>query len=163
MTKRTRHLIFSIILAGCTLAFIWLNSAMDGEKSSMISGRFRELFEAVLNFIRFPAEPMAFLLENVRKVAHAVEYFVFGAELAFLWLGLVRKFQGVWNAISIALAGSVLDESIQLFAKDRGASIADVLLDTGSAIIGILIVYILWIIIESITKSRNKRKRKAAR
>lgn len=152
MTKKRRHLIFSIILITLTAAFIWLNSAMTGETSSFISTRFKEILESVLNFVHFPAAKTEFLLLNIRKVAHAVEYAVIGAEIGFLWAGLGKKFQGFWNAISMVLAIAVSDESIQLFATERGPQITDVLLDTASGVSGILAVYILWFIIKSISK-----------
>lgn len=152
MTKKRRNLIVSITLIILTAVFIWLNSAMSGANSSLISTRFKEILESVLSFVRFPAAKAEFLLQNIRKAAHAFEYAVIGAEIGFLWAGLGKKFQGFWNAISMVLAVAVSDESIQLFATERGPQITDVLLDTASGIAGILIVYILWFIIKSIRR-----------
>lgn len=150
MTKRRRHLAVSLSLIVLTAGFIWINSALSGADSSALSGRFREIFEAVLGFLRVPAAQSEFLLNYVRKVAHVVEYAVIGAEIGFLWVGLGKRFQGLWNAFSMVLTISVLDETIQLFATARGPQITDVLLDTSSGLVGILCVYFLYGIVRSI-------------
>ena len=153
MKQRRTHLIISLSLIVLTVGFIWINSALPGQDSSQLSDRVRAILEKIMNFMNFPDGIRAFLLSYVRKVAHAVEYAVIGAELGFLWSGLGKGFQGLWNAWSAVLAISVCDETIQLFAMSRGPQITDVLLDTVSGTVGILIVYLLWIIIKCI---RNK-------
>ncbi len=143
MTKRKRHLIFSLTLIFLTVGFIWINSALSGSDSSALSGRVREILEKVLVFLHVPEDISGFLLINVRKVAHAVEYAVIGFEFAFLWAGLGKGIQGFWNAWSGVLAISVFDETIQLFATDRGPQITDVLLDTSSGTAAVLLVYLI--------------------
>ena len=93
-----------------------------------------------------------FLLEHIRKVAHAVEYAVIGLELAILWSDVGKGFQGLWNALSTVLAIAVFDETIQLFATSRGPQITDVLLDTAGGTVGILTVYLIAIICRCIKK-----------
>ncbi len=146
MTKKKLHLTFSLLLIIATVAFIWINSALSGADSSAISGRFRELLGRVLTFLRCPGGIEAFLLEHVRKVAHFVEYAVIGLELAILWAGLGKGFQGFWNAWSSVLAIAVFDETIQLFATARGPQITDVLLDTSGGTVTILFVYFVAIL-----------------
>lgn len=150
MKNKRTHIIFSLSLIVLTVGFIWINSALSGQSSGELSGRFRDFLEKVLGFIHCPQDIEAFLLTNIRKVAHAVEYAVIGVELAILWVGLKKDFQGFWNAVSAVLATAVLDETIQLFATDRGPQITDVLLDTVSGLVAILIVYIISIIIDCI-------------
>lgn len=150
MTNKKRHLVISISLILLTVAFIWFNSVMAGQDSAAISVRFRMILEAVLKFVRFPADLTEFLLTYVRKVAHVVEYAVIGTEIGFLWVGLGKRFQGIWNAFSMVLTISVLDETIQLLATERGPQITDVLLDTASGVAGILIVYFVTYIIKRI-------------
>ena len=153
MKSQRTHLIFSLSLIVLTVGFIWINSALPGQDSSELSGRFRDLLEKILEFIHCPQNTEAFLLTNVRKVAHAIEYAVIGLELAILWVGLHKGFQGLWNAWSTVLAIAVFDETIQLFATARGPQITDVLLDTASGTLAILIVYAAANIIYSIRKS----------
>lgn len=151
--NRRRHLIVSLTLIFLTVAFIWINSALSGSASGMMSERVKALMSAVLNFLRFPENIKAFLLTYVRKVAHVTEYAVIGVELGFLWAGLHKGFQGLWNAFSMVLAIAVFDETIQLFALSRGPQITDVLLDTASGVVGILFVYFVWIIVSCIKSS----------
>ena len=153
MKNKRTHLIFSLSLIALTVGFIWINSALSGSSSSELSGRFRDILEKALDLIRCPQGLEEFLLDNIRKVAHAVEYAVIGLELAILWVGLKKGFQGFWNAWSTVLAIAVFDETIQLFATARGPQITDVLLDTTSGTFAILIVYIAVIIINSIRKT----------
>ncbi len=153
--SKKRHLILSLSLIVLTVGFIWINSALPGSESGQFSQNVRELLEKILTFINFPEAATAFLLENVRKVAHVTEYAVMGLELGFLWAGLKRGFQGLWNAFSTVLFIAVCDETIQLFALSRGPQITDVLLDTASATVMILTVYIIWLIIRTARGERD--------
>ena len=155
MKSKKRHLIISLALIVLTVGFIWINSAIPGHDSAALSDNVRDMLEKILDFLRFPQGWRNFLTENVRKVAHAVEYAVIGAEIGFLWAGLHKGVQGIWNAFSMVLVISVLDETIQLVATARGPQITDVLLDTVSGTIAILFVYLIAIIIFSREKSRK--------
>lgn len=156
--KNTKlHIAVSLVLIALTVGFIWTNSALSGDDSGALSGKVRDIMEKVLVFIHAPQGLTAFLLTNVRKVAHFVEYAVIGAELALFWSGIKWGVQGIWNAFSSVLAISVLDETIQLFATDRGPQITDVLLDTAGGTTAILIVYLCVLISISIYKSCPKR------
>lgn len=154
MQKR-KHLIISLTLIILTVSFIWINSALSGAVSGAMSGRIKEIMSAVLDFLHFPENIKAFLLTYVRKVAHVTEYAVIGVELGFLWAGLQKGFQGLWNAFSAVLTIAVCDETIQLLALSRGPQITDVLLDTVSGTAGILIVYFAWIIVLCIRDSKK--------
>lgn len=152
MKKKNIHLFFSLLLIIATVAFIWINSALSGADSGAFSERFREILAKLLNAVRCPDGIEAFLLDHVRKVAHFVEYAVIGLELAILWVGLNRGLQGFWNAWSGVLAIAVFDETIQLFATERGPQITDVLLDTSGGTMSILFVYIFVVIASLIGK-----------
>lgn len=157
MTKKRLRIVISLSLIVLTVGFIWINSAIPGKDSGELSGWFRDFLGKVLGTIGFPADWTLFLTEHVRKVAHAVEYNVIGLELGLLWVGLENGVQGFWNSWSGVLAVAVFDETIQLFATDRGPQIQDVLLDTAAGTVGILFVYIIWFIAKCIIKSRKKQ------
>lgn len=144
MRNKKAHLTFSLLLILATIGFIWINSALPGSSSGQFSGWFRNVLSGFLGFVHCPEGLTVYLLDHVRKVAHALEYAVIGGELAILWVGLNRGFQGFWNSWSTALAIAVYDETIQLFATSRGPQIQDVILDTVSASIAILLVYIIF-------------------
>ena len=152
MKNKRLHITISLVLIGLTVGFIWINSALSGADSSQLSGWARELAAKILAAVRCPEEIAVFLLEHIRKVAHAVEYAVIGLELAILWTDVGKGFQGLWNALSTVLAIAVFDETIQLFATSRGPQITDVLLDTAGGTAGILTVYLIVIICNCIKK-----------
>lgn len=145
--NKKRHLILSLSLIAVTVGFIWINSAMPGTESGQFSGMVRDFLQKIFDFTKFPPAIAEFILQNIRKVAHVTEYAVIGLELGFFWIGLKKGFQGFWNAFSSVLTIAVLDETIQLLALSRGPQITDVLLDTASGTIAILIVYLIGIII----------------
>ena len=153
--NKKRHLILSLSLIAATVGFIWINSALPGNASGELSGRFRAILERVFIFIHFPEPAAAFLLEHVRKLAHVTEYAVMGFELAFFWIGFRRGFQGFWNAFSTVLFIAICDETIQLLALSRGPQVTDVLLDSVSGLCTILFVYFVGIIISCIKESRE--------
>lgn len=155
MKRKKFHVAFTLALIVLTVGFIWINSALSGEDSGELSGMVRDIMEKVLLFLHAPQGLTEFLLLNVRKVAHFVEYAVIGTELALLWSDVKWGAQGFWNALSSVLAISVLDETIQLFATARGPQITDVLLDTAGGASAILIVYLIVIIIAGIRKLRR--------
>lgn len=155
MKDKRIHLTVSLALIALTVGFIWVNSALPGQDSSQFSEKVRDLVEKVLAFIHMPQSVADFLLEHIRKVAHAVEYAVIGFEIGFLWSGLGKGVQGLWNAWSMVLAISVFDETIQLFATSRGPQITDVLLDTAAGTCAILFVYFIAYIIHSIGESKE--------
>lgn len=159
MNEKRRHLIISLSLITVTVGFIWINSAVPGSDSGALSDRVREFLTNLLNVLHFPEGIKLFLLEHVRKVAHAVEYAAIGAELGFLWAGLEKGLQGLWNAWSTVLAVAVFDETIQLFATSRGPQIQDVLLDAASGTAAILFVYLAFIITRRIISRKPPRRK----
>jgi VanZ family protein len=69
----------------------------------------------------------------IRKAAHFTEY----AVLAALWFRALARSRApgttAWLALAIGVAWAVLDEVHQLFVVSRGASVADIALDTAGA------------------------------
>lgn len=148
--QQRRHLIISLTLILLTVGFIWINSALSGSESGALSEWVKTMLRAVLDFLNCPENLKTFMLTYVRKIAHVTEYAVIGVEIGFLWAGLKKGFQGLWNAFSMVLAIAVFDETIQLLALARGPQITDVLLDTVSGVVGILGVYFVWIVVQCV-------------
>jgi len=72
------------------------------------------------------AEALATIHRLIRKAAHVAEY----AVLAQLWR---RALGGAWAPLGLAVLTACLDELRQWFTPGRGASMADVLLDSAAA------------------------------
>ena len=77
----------------------------------------------------------------VRKAAHGANYFVLGclAYQAFrLNLGIKKQGWLVVGAILFCAAFAALDEIHQVYVPGRSGELRDVMIDSGSAIVGIL-------------------------
>lgn len=83
----------------------------------------------------------------IRKSAHAIQFFVFAL---LLWraarikpaLGFSTSELVIW-VLSVCAVIATLSEGIQVFMPARGASVADILLDMGGALFGLLAI-LLW-------------------
>ena len=118
--KRTAAAVLIII----TLAFIWSNSLLNREYSTMESNWVLELFSLIFG-------SGAVSEHFIRKLAHFAEFAFLGAEL-YVFFGKYRL------SVSHGLFAALADESLQMLS-DRSAEVKDVLLDfsgvaTGAAI-----------------------------
>ena len=97
-------------------------------------------------------------INELRKAAHAIEFFLLGIELTALSFIIKKRFtpQLLWNILSSALTIAVIDEAIQMLS-DRGPSVKDVLLDFVGAVIGFLLALFIQFIISSIKKGGKKK------
>lgn len=132
-----------IVLMIATVAFIWYNSMLDGERSSRKSKAVLEVIEPVLETLNIELEDPtddAWL----RKAAHVFEFALLGAELA-LYIRCRRQVsaQGVFSCLFVALLTAVLDESIQLYSGGRSSTVSDVLIDFSGAL-GALMLALLF-------------------
>ncbi len=133
--------VFALILA--TLAFIWGHSLIPATGSAKESMSIVTLINEFLSKINAPVRMQGDKV--LRKIAHAGEYLVLGAEIAAfvrMRLGKIPIFAclhaGVWI--------SVIDETIQLFVPGRYGQISDVWIDCAGFLAGSLII---WEIIRS--------------
>lgn len=126
-----------------TLCLAWGNSLLPREESAAVSDWVAHLLEGI-----FGAQtPMLqFVLANIRKIAHFLEYSMLGIETVLLtFLARPVSGQGVFNCTALGLMAATIDESIQIFAG-RGAMVQDILLDmsgfllAGGITLGILII-----------------------
>lgn len=83
----------------------------------------------------------------IRKAAHVIQFFVLAL---LLWraarikpaLGFSTSGLVIW-VLSVCAVIATLSEGIQVFMPARGASVADILLDMGGALFGLLAI-LLW-------------------
>ena len=134
LAKREKLLLGLVVL---TLCFIWGNSLLPASVSGAISGWVSEMLTRLL---RLPLDTEAGH-GTVRKLAHATEYLVLGAELTLL-LRLWRN--RPWGEVFLCGAGAALaDETIQLFVDGRAGQIRDVWIDLGGFCLGVLICLLI--------------------
>ena len=113
---RTAAKIFCVGLVLLTVAFIFYKSAQPVASSDEASENVAEQIVSVLPSVQSATQTtrsMRAFVQQVRKAAHAVEFFALGAELSVLFYLLQKRLhiQTLWNTISTALAIAVADES----------------------------------------------------
>ncbi len=121
-----------------TLCFIWGNSLMPARISAEISNWFREIINKILWFLPGGAE-----LEGdgiLRKIAHASEFALLGAELT-AWR--VKEISKISDALLGGILAALTDETIQLFVAGRSGEVRDVLIDTAGVVLGCAVVLVV--------------------
>lgn len=140
-----RALLAIALLLGC-IWFIFSNSLLDPHASSLRSDAVAAYLKGIMERFLGPRSPLIPLMQaNIRKIAHAVEFFMLGF-ISALTLAILRRatFHMVLHAILLVLMTAVADESIQLFTS-RGAQVQDILLDFFSGLAGcFLVLTIYW-------------------
>lgn len=155
MTKHKVWRVILIVLIVLTLIFIWSNSLLGRESSSQKSGEVRATIQQLLNTIAIPVQLTDHL---VRKMAHFVEYFLLGAEMALYSVccrTLMRR--DIGNMLTGLFGAAFLDETLQIFSG-RGPAIADVWLDAAGGVTAMLLVFALYFLITA-CRRRGKKQR----
>jgi len=138
-----------VLIAGTLLVlciwFIWSNSLLDAYASGLRSQAVAQFIARELAKVLGPRSPIVrFVLLNIRKIAHAVEFFVLGALSALMLIVLRRtSVHMILHAVLLCLFVAVADESIQIFTG-RGAMVQDILLDFGASLAGMLVMAAVW-------------------
>ena len=148
--KKARLRLVLRLLLIATLCFIWGNSLVPGKESGDLS---RRVFEWLVgHHVPIPSEHF------LRKAAHFCEFAVVGIEYALLfWLRGGLRFQSLCNAAFASLLTAMTDETIQMFASERGSALKDVLLDFGGSLTGIALCALAVWLITRMTKTTDSR------
>lgn len=117
--------ILLLVLIVLNVAFIFFQSTLSPEESVEKSDEVGDIIAEVIP----PETPVGgYVQDNVRKIAHFVEFMMLGIWSALYVVLTIPTLK--WCAISFppALLCALLDESIQIFSE-RGPSVSDVWLD----------------------------------
>lgn len=139
-----RILLAGALLVGC-VAFIWSNSLQSMVESGLRSQAVADFLVRVIGKVLGTGHWIVqYVAKNVRKIAHAVEFFVLGG-MAGMMLVVLRRVTPhmVIHAVSLVLAVAVADESIQI-VTGRGAMVQDILLDFCGGIAGLAVLLVGW-------------------
>ena len=134
MMRTNRRVLLCRVLLVLNLALIWGNSLLSGAESGQMSGG---IMEFVMELLRIPADFSDVVHLIIRKLAHLTEFACLAALIS--WdLGMVKekRVHQILLAVLLAMAVALMDETIQLFAPDRGPSLVDVWIDTLGAVLG---------------------------
>ena len=127
-SKNTQKIVFTLLTAAL-LAFIFGNSAADGDTSSDFSLLVTGWLNSALAAVKIP---LVLSHHFVRKLAHFSEYSLLGALLTATvnaWRRREWKFRAVWLPLVFGLVTASLDEYLQTFVEDRFGTPLDSLLD----------------------------------
>ena len=149
-----------LILTVVWMAVIFSFSAKPGDESEIQSLRAGKIVCSIFvpGYENMSEQEQIFMAESidypVRKAAHATEY----AILAGLMLGIVVTSLINWKHLLVAVLVAVVyastDEFHQLFVPGRSGRFIDVLIDGTGALIGVLIVFLVY---KLVCKIKNKR------
>ena len=121
---------FWLVLTALWVAVIYILSAMSGEVSSAQSKSVWEVLHTIWEDLSH---------ENLRKIAHGVEYFILGA-LAVSMFFNTKSFK-VAKPMLFSVLVAMGDETLQLYVDGRASEIMDIWMDFGGAVVGILIFW----------------------
>ncbi|QDR81988.1 VanZ family protein [Sporomusa termitida] len=136
-----------LFFGGWMLLIIWF-SAQPAAESKGLSGMVVQALADMLTTllpVAQSAKEQQLLIQHlhgfVRKVAHGVNYFVLGC-LAYqalrLHLGIQKKAWLVAVTMLFCAAFAAVDELHQVYVPGRSGELRDVMIDSGSALAGIL-------------------------
>lgn len=157
----------SLILTLLTMGYIFYNSsqprAVSAARSDAIEEKVNQVIES--HEQQSPAAPSQgnpqtpaqkpWLVRNVRKFAHVIEFMALGVCLGGFCGGLylLRRRVFVFLPLFWSLGTAVGDECLQLFTE-RGSEVVDVVLDFAGALIGLLLFSSVFILCFRIFRPR---------
>lgn len=155
MTKKIIYITAIFLILASTAIFIFSNSMLSGEDSNQKSGVIVELIRPIID----PDGRMATyeIQYIVRKTAHFMEFFVFGASLTAISFLIGKKIFTPWifMPMFLTLAAAVADEYVQSFTG-RTSLVSDIVIDFSGGISGILIAVVIYALIMAINKKKQK-------
>ena len=123
------------ILLLLLLTFIFYNSLQEGTISTNTSDIFVDKL-----LIFNPFNNITYFELFIRKLAHFIEYFTLGCIIFF-----IKKYNTLNNNISNTLIFTgILDELLQLIPINRSCSIYDMILDTLSILLAIILLKFIY-------------------
>ena len=145
--KAPEWIMIAVIIA--TIAFIFTQSALAPEVSTAESNSTAEFIAKLISTDTIVGR---FVFDNVRKIAHFVEYGVLGTEIAIFVLLFVKiKKTAIPKTLIVSFFIAFIDESIQIFSG-RGPSISDVWLDVSGYLTFSAITYLFAVAVGKFVK-----------
>lgn len=138
--KKRVLLILTVIVVGV----IFFHSSMSAADSTVESDSVFGLFDKIVEVLHMPNILTA---TSIRKVAHFVQFAVFGGLLTatvFAHCNNIKK--ELFKILFLLLAVPVIDEFIQCFSDGRSSLIKDVLLDFSGGIFGFVLLSVILIL-----------------
>lgn len=107
---------------------------MSAETSTVESDAAFSMWDSISQFVHIPNFLTAI---SIRKVAHFVQFMVFGILLTSTVISFWGNIKAqIFKILFFLLAVPVVDEFIQYFPEGRSAQVSDVVLDFSGCIVG---------------------------
>jgi VanZ family protein len=146
--KITRKAVVFLLLTVSVTAFIWHNSLQDAVNSREAS-KFFDLL--LVQLVKFSGGTLSWREVDhfVRKLAHFTEFALLGMMLRSFFAAALNRGRQLLNRctlLAVCLCAMVagMDEYLQQFSPGRSCQLSDVALDSSGALMGILVVELLF-------------------
>ena len=126
--------IVKIIILILWMILIFILSNQTGSESQNLSDTF--ISKTICNFINNCNPDIYSFI--VRKLAHFTIYFILGI---FSVINFKNDKEGLTNALIICITYAFFDEIHQMFINNRSGEVRDVLIDSISSLLSIILVY----------------------
>ncbi|MBQ6153177.1 MAG: VanZ family protein [Ruminococcus sp.] len=155
IVKRIARVVFPV-LSVLMITFIFYQSSMDADASSVESGSLLEMINGFLSSLGISP----FVSDHlIRKAAHFSEYFILGTLLfASMKVWLSKDVLILTYPAGAGLLVALSDEFIQTFSNGRSSEFKDVLLDLAGVLTAIVALYFLLWLIRDIRKNRAQEE-----
>ncbi len=156
--NRTLLGVLLLIMTLVWTAFIFLNSASEGEQSAEQSDKVVEMVERAAEKVGISFEDRDTLHRGIRKSAHFLEFALLGA-LCFMTAVAFELKPYAFSAFPIGycVIAAATDEYIQTFTPGRVGQISDVMIDVAGASFAILICLAVLLLIDLRKKHTRKK------
>lgn len=153
--------LIKLLMVAAMLVFIWGNSLIPGDLSSMESEWFLSLVYPVIERAQQVLADFGHVYEMsflVRKLAHFSEYALLGALMYWLFVKPNGRGRYVLPAV-LCLAAACVDEGIQIFAIERGPALKDVILDFAGSCAGIIVMSVVISVLYALIRPFRRRRK----
>ena len=142
--------IFLTTLTAFVVGFIFYNSALDADESTVYSSGVLSMIEDFFYSLHIDIT----ISENfVRKCAHFAEFFTLGVLMSLTVQSYINKLKyKLLLAPLLGLAVACIDETIHLHSAGRSGQLSDVILD----FFGVCTAVIMFYIISKCVKKKDK-------
>ena len=149
-----------LILTVVWMAVIFSFSAKPGDESEIQSLRAGKIVCSIFvpGYDNMSEQEQIFMAESidypVRKAAHATEYAILAGFILGIVVTSLINWKHLLEVVFVAVVYASTDEFHQLFVPGRNGQFMDVLIDGTGALIGVLIVFLVY---KLVCKIKNKR------
>lgn len=149
-SNKNKHRVILWLLLAVWMTIIFSFSAMDATASGRFSSGIAETAVKIIvpQYNDLSRDRQIDVLDQadhlVRKTAHASEYAILGILTGLLLLSYRKSYRFVAPlALLICAAYAASDEAHQILVSGRSPQVTDVLIDTGGAVIGIVLLVLI--------------------